>query len=110
MTNAATYFDLARTEEKSGNDCSALILYLFSFCSSFNSGGEYPYGTIAKIRTLQKQLDISDDLLTDSVRSYGPLSDAECRNLLLCSIEGNLTGIRAILSGHTGENNTEEKI
>ena len=111
MTHAAQYFELARAEEKAGNGYSALLLYLSSFCDSFNSGNrDYPYGTIAKIRTLQHQLNISDALLLNLVHSYGPLSDAECQNLLSYSIDGNLSGIRTILScyvareKHTGEN------
>ena len=32
------YFELARNEEKSGNDAAALLLYLSSFCDSCNHG------------------------------------------------------------------------
>ena len=30
------YFELARNEERSGNDTAALLLYLSSFCDSCN--------------------------------------------------------------------------
>lgn len=101
MTNAARYFELARAEETTGNECAALLLYLSSFCDSFNSGAsEYPCGTIAKIQNLQSRLSLSDLQLLDLVRSYGPLSDAECRKLLQYSIHGCLAGIKGILSGY----------
>lgn len=32
------YFELARNEERSGNDAAALLLYLSSFCDSCNHG------------------------------------------------------------------------
>ena len=38
MSNATLYFELARSEEKAGNECAALLFYLSSFCDSFNSG------------------------------------------------------------------------
>lgn len=51
MSNATLYFELARSEEKAGNECAALLFYLSSFCDSFNSGTQdYPYGTVAKDR------------------------------------------------------------
>ena len=57
MSNATLYFELARSEEKAGNECAALLFYLSSFCDSFNSGTQdYPYGTVAKIRMLQNRL------------------------------------------------------
>ncbi len=100
MANAARYFELARNEEKSGNAGAALLLYLSSFCDSFNSGAaDYPCGTVAKIRILQDQLGLSDIQLLDLVRSYGPLSDAECQKLLTYSIYDCIAGIKAILSG-----------
>lgn len=100
MSNAARYFELARNEEKSGNAGAALLLYLSSFCDSFNSSAtDYPCGTVAKIRILQNQLGLSDIQLLDLVRSYGPLSDAECQKLLTYSIYGCIAGIKAILSG-----------
>ena len=99
MTNAARYFELAHTEETSGNESAALLLYLSSFCDSFNSASEdYPCGTVAKIRSLQNRLSLSDLQLLSLVHSYGPLSDAECQKLLSYSIYGCVTGIKAILS------------
>lgn len=106
--HADAYFRLAHTEEKAGNDCTALLLYLSSLCSSFNSGDSLPYGTTAKIRKLQKQLAVSDRQLADCVRSYGALTDSDCRKLLFYSIDGDLGNIKAILSGHAGE--TEETV
>lgn len=83
MSNASHYFELARNEEVSGNECSALLLYLSSFCDSFNSGvRDFPYGTVAKMQKLQNRLSISDLQLLEMVHSYGPLSDAECQKLL----------------------------
>lgn len=100
MTNAAQYFHLARTEEKAGNECAALLLYLASFCDSFNSGTmDYPCGAVAKIRNLQRQLTLSDLQLLELVHSYGPLTDADCQELLSYSIRGCLSGIKATLSG-----------
>ena len=100
MANATRYFELARTEEKFGNAGAALLLYLSSFCDSFNSGvTDYPCGTVAKIRILQDQLGLSDIQLLDLVYSYGPLSDAECQKLLTYSIHGYIAGVKAILSG-----------
>ena len=100
MVNATRYFDLARTEEKSGNICAALLLYISSFCDSFNTNAaDYPCGTVAKIRILQNRLCLSDVQLLDLVRSYGPLSDAECQKLLFYSIYGCIAGIKSTLSG-----------
>lgn len=92
------YFTLALNEEKAGNEPAALLLYLSSFCDSFNSGDTHPYGTVAKIRMLQNRLSIPDQLLYDMMHSYGPLSDAECKKLLSDAISGNLSGIKATLS------------
>ena len=100
MTNASLYFELARSEEKAGNECAALLLYLSSFCDSFNSGSqEYPYGTVAKIRMLQNRLSLPDHFLFGLMHSYGPLSDAECQKLLSDSISGDIAGINAIITG-----------
>lgn len=97
---ANKYFRLARTEEKAGCDCAALLFYLSSFCDSLNSGiDKYPYGTVAKIRRLQLALSIPDQQLFDMVRSYGPLTDLECRYLLYFSIYGYVAGINAVLTG-----------
>lgn len=92
------YFTLALNEEKAGNEPAALLLYLSSFCDSFNSGDTRPYGTIAKIRMLQNRLSIPDQALYDMLHSYGPLSDYECKKLLSDSISGNLSGINATLA------------
>lgn len=44
MNYAAQYFKLAQAEETAGNKCAALLLYLSSFCDSFNSGArDYPH-------------------------------------------------------------------
>ena len=100
MNYAAQYFKLAQAEETAGNKCAALLLYLSSFCDSFNSGArDYPCGTTAKIRSLQSQLGLSDLQLAGLVHSYGPLTDAECQKLLSYSIHGCLSGIKATLSG-----------
>ncbi len=102
MTNAAQYFHLARAEEKSGNECAALLFYLSSFCDSFNScAREYPCGAVAKIRELQNRLALSDLQLTELVHSYGPLTDAECQKLLSYSVHGCLAGVKDTLSGYS---------
>lgn len=92
------YFTLALNEEKAGNEPAALLLYLSSFCDSFNSGDTHPYGTVAKIRMLQNRLSIPDQMLYDMLHSYGPLSDYECRQLLSYAISGNLSGINTTLA------------
>lgn len=100
MLNTVQYFELAHTEEISGNDCAALLLYLSAFCNSFNSDAkDLPCGTIAKIQRLQNRLSISNLQLLELVHSYGPLSNDECRKLLTYSIQGYLAGIKTILSG-----------
>lgn len=105
MTNAALYFELARSEEKAGNDCAALLFYLSSFCDSFNSGAkDYPYGTVAKIRMLQNRLSLPDQFLFSLMHSYGPLLDAECQELLSNSISGDIAGINAILTASADVN------
>lgn len=102
MANATRYFELAHSEEISGNESAALLFYLSSFCDSFNSASEeYPCGTVAKIRSLQNRLFLSDLQLFSLVHSYGPLSDAACQQLLSYSIYGYVTGIKTILSGHS---------
>ena len=101
MINAALYFDLARSEEKAGNDCAALLFYLSSFCDSFNSGTkDYPYGTVAKIRMLQNRLSLPDQFLFGLIHSYGSLSDAECQELLSDSISGDIAGMNTILAAN----------
>lgn len=92
------YFTLALNEERAGNEPAALLLYLSSFCDSLNSGDARPYGTVAKIRMLQGRLSVPDQLLCGMLHSYGPLTDAECRELLSDSISGNLPGINATLA------------
>lgn len=100
MSNSAIYFELAKNQEAAKHQASALLMYLSSFCASFNSGEyQYPYQTTEKIRRLQHKLSLSDAELLDMVHSYGPLTDPECRLLLLCCIYGNLSGINSILSG-----------
>lgn len=102
MANAALYFALARSEEKAGNDCAALLFYLSSFCDSFNSGiKDYPYGTVAKIRMLQNRLSLPDQFLFELIHSYGPLSDTECQKLLSDSMSGDIAGMNAILAAGT---------
>ncbi len=99
MINATPYFELARFEEKAGNECSALLFYLSSFCDSFNSSApDYPYGTVAKIQMLQNRLSLPDQFLFDLMHSYGPLSDAECRELLSASINGDIAAIKHTLT------------
>lgn len=72
MHHAAQYFGLARSEEKSGNDAAALLLYLSSFCDSFNSGTRvYPTGATSKIRKLQNRFSLSNFQLLNMVHSYG---------------------------------------
>ena len=93
------YFDAALSEERSGNIAAALLLYLSSFCDSFNScDNDYAVGTTAKIRNLQLDLALSDSELFSMVHSYGPLTDRDCRHLLYFSIYGCLSDIKAILS------------
>lgn len=76
MPHATHYFELAHSEEKSGNDAAALLLYLSSFCDSFNSGIlTYPVGAISKIRRLQIRFSLPDYQLMNMVHSYGPLTD-----------------------------------
>ena len=86
------YFELARNEERSGNDAAALLLYLSSFCDSCN------HGVVAKIRHLQHRLMLTDLQLFGLVHSYGPLTDSECKKLLDCSIRG--TGISGYAYGY----------
>ena len=64
------YFELARNEERSGNDAAALLLYLSSFCDSCNHGTRNrSYGVVAKIRHLQHRLMLScSDWFTHTVR------------------------------------------
>ena len=76
------YFELARNEERSGNDAAALLLY----------------GVVAKIRHLQHRLMLTDLQLFGLVHSYGPLTDSECKKLLDCSIRG--TGISGYAYGY----------
>lgn len=98
MSKPSTYFQLARKEEKQGKHSAALLLYLSSFCEHFNSCLDgYPSGTIEKIRRLQLQIGISDYHLLSLIRSYGFLTDNECRQLLYFSIHGFVSGIDAIL-------------
>lgn len=100
MSNAARYFELARNEEVAGNECAALLFYISSFCDSFNSGARnFPCGTVAKIQKLQNRLSIPELQLLELVRSYGPLSDAECQELLTYSLHGSIAGIKSTLSG-----------
>mgnify|MGYP007033840489 CR=1 FL=1 len=100
MTNATLYFDLARSEEKAGNECAALLFYLSSFCDSFNSvTQDYPYGTVEKIRMLQNRLSLPDQFLFGLIHSYGPLSDSECQELLSDSIGVTIAGIKATPTG-----------
>ena len=100
MSNATRYFELARKEEKDGNFGSALLFYLSSFCDSFNScADQYPYGTTAKIQQMRRKLFLTENELLAMVRSYGILTDLECRHLLYYSIHGYLPGIKAVLSG-----------
>lgn len=96
------YFKLARTEEISGNESAALLLYLSSFCNSLNSRRSDRFvGSVNKIRRLQTRLSLSDSQLLSLIHSYGPLSDAECRKLLLYSINGYPVGIKNIMDSHT---------
>lgn len=100
MNKTSIYFQLARNEETLGRTGSALLFYLSSFCEHFNSCLDgYPSGTIEKIRRLQKHTGISDHNLLSMVRSYGPLTDDECRHLLYYSIYNYLPGIDAVLHG-----------
>ena len=91
------YFELARNEERSGNDAAALLLS--SFCDSCNHGTRNrSYGVVAKIRHLQHRLMLTDLQLFGLVHSYGPLTDSECKKLLDCSIRG--TGISGYAYGY----------
>lgn len=93
------YYELARSEEVSGNMSAALIFYISSFCDSFNSCADYPIGTTEKIRRLQLFFGLTDSELLAMVYSYGPLTNEECRHLLYFSILGSLSGINAVLTG-----------
>lgn len=105
MKNAAQYFKLARSEEIAGNESAALLLYLSSFCESFNSNTRnLLVGTVSKIRKLQTCLSLSDFQLLGLVHSYGPLTDQECQQLLYFSIYGNVSGINTILADSAGGN------
>ena len=100
MGNSKTYFNLAREEEINGRQASALLFYLSSFCDCFNStDSQYPYQATEKIRRLQIQLSLTDEELLSMIRSYGPLTDQECRCLFINCVYGNLSGIRCILAG-----------
>ena len=100
MNNSEKYFELARKEELSGHQASALLFYLSSFCASFNSkDAQYPYRATEKIRRLQLALKLPDVELLGMIRSYGPLTDVNCQDLLKYSIDGNLSEIQAVLPG-----------
>lgn len=100
MTFSQEYFTLARNEELSGQPVSALLHYLSAFCAGFHPGmAQLPYQATAKIRKLQISLRMTDEELLSCVRSYGSLTDNECRRLLYYSIYGQLSEIRSILSG-----------
>jgi hypothetical protein len=99
MTFENQYFRLARNEETAGNLGAALLLYLSSFCSAYNSGNGYPCGAVAKVRKMQLALNLSDEQVQGMIRSYGPLSDQDCRLLLDCSVRGDAAGIHSILTG-----------
>lgn len=98
MTSPQFYFRLARKEERSGNLAPALIFYISSFCASCNTGHEHSAGTVAKIRRLQVHFGLNDAELCQMVRSYGILTDLECRYLLCFAISGNISGIHAVMS------------
>lgn len=100
MNNSGNYFELARREELNDRQVSALLFYLSSFCASFNSeNAQYPYQATEKIRRLQLALELPDAELLGMIHSYGPLTDADCRDLLKYSIDGNLSKIQAVLVG-----------
>lgn len=100
MHSESDYFKLARREEAAGREPSALLFYLSSFCASYNGLSLYPYQAAGKIRKIQATLGLSDRELYSMVRSYGPLSDAECRRLLIYTFRGSVSGIRSILAGN----------
>lgn len=100
MTNAGEYFELARTEERDGNEGAALLLYLSSLSAGFNSDvRSCPVGTVSKIRKMQMQLSLSDFQLLSLIHSYGPLTVRECQKLLYFSIRGDISGIKTTLAG-----------
>ena len=98
MTNCRAYFNLAQSEERSGNLSSALLFYISSFCAFYNSSSGHPIGAVSKIRLLQRLIGLSDAELCKMVRSYGPLSDEQCQQLLYFSIYGYVDGIHAVLN------------
>ncbi|MBR1629238.1 MAG: hypothetical protein IJ679_08255 [Lachnospiraceae bacterium] len=98
MTHPKTYFKLARSEEKSDNASAALIHYLSSFCAHYNQCGGRPTATVSKIRKIQAAIGLSDRSLCEMARSYGPLSDEECQQLLYFAINGYVGGMHAVLS------------
>lgn len=100
MYNRIEYFNLARAEEKAGNISVALLFYLSSFCAGFNCHPpQYPHQETEKIRRLQLRLGIPDNQLFSMIRSYGSLSDRQCQQLLRYSLDGNISGISAVLTG-----------
>ena len=100
MTDAKTYFELGRSEEKAGHESSAIIFYLSSFCATYNqTTGTHPCGAVAKIRKLQLSLGLTDEQLFDMVRSYGALTDLQCQYLLYYAISGFVPGINTVLNG-----------
>lgn len=103
MASASMYFRLGCMEEIVGNEASALLFYLSSFCSSYNSNfRERPSGTVRRIRSLQNSIGLTDDQLLCMVRSYGILTDLECQYLLYYSIYGFDDGIHAVIYGSFG--------
>lgn len=99
MQNYNEYYSQARREESRGNKEAALLLYLSAAYASF-SGNVVPppVGAINKIARLQKELLISDTLLSGLMRSYSGLSDEMCGEMLMASLRGDTALIRTAMA------------
>ena len=84
MNYAAQYFKLAQAEETAGNKCAALLLYLSSFCDSFNSGArDYPHRRELKSICNNLHKNVTFWLRGRWEREFAPsaVSAPECKKL-----------------------------
>lgn len=86
------YAALARNEELSGNNPSALLLYLSSFTASLDeSPSSLSPGTVNKIAILRSKLKLSSKDFLSAVHGYSEdLTDDDYRRLLINALEGNI--------------------
>ena len=99
MQNYKEYYSQAQREESLGNKEAALLLYLSAAYASFSGSiVPPPVGVINKIARLQKELSISNMLLSELMRSYSDLSDEMCGEILMASLRGDTELIRAAMA------------